>query len=278
MLATGTALLREALETRRAIGAFTTYNLEFTEAIIGAAVRLGRPVIVQVGAGAFDYADREALAAMTLAMAAKSRVAVGIHLDHSHDLDEIGCCIALGYSSVMIDGSALPFEENIDITRAAVALAQDCGLWVEGELGAIGGNENVSVGADPEAAMTDPAMVRAFIDETGVDALAVAVGNVHGISTAVEIDLARLNAIRIQSTVPLVLHGASGLPDALIHAAIGLGVAKINVNTELRRAFLDGVRQGLNRNGGDSIDEVMRPARDAMEKVVERKLELLWRA
>jgi fructose-bisphosphate aldolase class II/tagatose 1,6-diphosphate aldolase GatY/KbaY len=149
---------------------------------------------------------------------------------------------------------------------------------VEGELGAIGGNENVSVGADPEAAMTDPAMVRAFIDETGVDALAVAVGNVHGISTAVEIDLARLNAIRIQSTVPLVLHGASGLPDALIHAAIGLGVAKINVNTELRRAFLDGVRQGLNRNGGDSIDEVMRPARDAMEKVVERKLELLWRA
>ncbi len=276
MLARGIGLLTAAVERGYALGAFTTYNLEVTQGIIAAAERLGKPVIVQAGAGAFSYAGRGPLAAMSLAMAASSRVAVGIHLDHSRNLEEIASCIELGYSSVMIDGSFLPIEANIAITRAAVDLAHGSGVWAEGELGAIGGDENVSVGANPESTMTDPAMVRTFVEETGVDALAVAVGNVHGISTPVEIDLARLSAIHRECTVPLVLHGASGLPDEVIRTVVGLGVAKINLNTELRRAFFEGLRDGLKGAEADSFDAVMRPARDAVEQIVESKLRLLW--
>jgi len=275
MLARGIELLRAARQDGHALGAFTTYNLECTQAIIAAAERLRKPVIVQAGAAAFAYAGREPLAAMVLAIAATSPVAVGVHLDHSRNLEEIASCIALGYTSVMIDGSNLPFEGNIAITREAVTLAHDSGVWVEGELGAIGGDENISVNADHTSQMTDPELVRTFVNETGVDALAVAVGNVHGITTAAEIDLARLSAVQDESSVPLVLHGASGLPDEVLRAVVRLGVAKINVNTELRRAFFDGLRDGLSTAEGDSIDAVMRPARRAVEQVVERKLALL---
>jgi tagatose 1,6-diphosphate aldolase GatY/KbaY len=275
MLARGIESLRAARQDGHALGAFTTYNLECTQAIIAAAERLRKPVIVQAGAAAFAYAGREPLAAMVLAIAATSTVAVGVHLDHSRNLEEIASCISLGYTSVMIDGSNLPFEGNIAITREAVTLAHDSGVWVEGELGAIGGDENISVDADPTSQMTDPEVVRTFITETGVDALAVAVGNIHGITKAAEIDLARLSAVQDESSVPLVLHGASGLPDEVLRAVVRLGVAKINVNTELRRAFFDGLRDGLSSAKGDSIDAVMRPARRAVEQVVERKLTLL---
>ena len=275
MLARGTQLLRAARQDGHALGAFTTYNLECTQAIIAAAERLRTPVIVQAGAAAFAYAGREPLAAMVLAIAAKSPVAVGVHLDHSRDLEEIASCIALGYTSVMIDGSNLPFKSNIAITREAVTLAHDSGVWIEGELGSIGGDENISINADRTSQMTDPELVRTFINETGVDALAVAVGNVHGITTDVEIDLARLRAVQDETSVPLVLHGASGLQDEVLRAVVRIGVAKINVNTELRRAFFDGLRHGLSTAEGDSIDAVMRPARRAVEQVVEKKLTLL---
>ena len=151
-----------------------------------------------------------------------------------------------GYSSVMVDGSHLPFEENIELTRAAVALAHPSGAWVEAELGAIPGDEDVSTDAAPAQAMTDPVEAAEFIARTGVDALAVAVGNVHGLtSTPVSLDLDRLAAIRDAVPVPLVLHGASGLPDQQLSGAIQRGVAKININTELRQAYLAAVASVL---------------------------------
>ncbi len=179
----------------------------------------------------------------------------------------------------MIDGSALPFEENISVSRAAVTVAHEAGVWVEGELGAIHGNEDCSVRVTSASPRTDPKAVRTFVSETGVDALAVAVGNVHGVTTdPVRIDLALLKAIRDECPVPLVLHGASGLSIDLIRAVVRLGVAKINVNTELRRAYLDGLRDGLDTLSGDSIDAATRPAREAAEQVVASKLTLLWPA
>jgi ketose-bisphosphate aldolase len=279
MLAQGPALLRDAVRGGHALGAFSTYNLELTQAIIAGAERVDRPVIVQAGSSAFSYSGLKPLAAIALALAASSRVPVGVHLDHSRDLDEITACIALGYSSVMIDGSGLAFEENISLSRAAVTIAHEAGVWVEGELGAIQGNEDRSVDATPASPRTDPNTVRTFVRETGVDALAVAVGNVHGVTNdPVRIDLALLKAIRDECPAPLVLHGASGLSDVLIRAVIKLGVAKINVNTELRRSYLDGLRSGLDTVSDDSIDAAMRPAREAAEQLVASKLELLWPA
>jgi tagatose 1,6-diphosphate aldolase GatY/KbaY len=163
------------------------------------------------------------------------------------------------------------------VSRAAVKIAHEAGVWVEGELGAIQGNEDCSVDATSASARTDPNAVRSFVRETGVDALAVAVGNVHGVTTdPVQIDLALLKAIGDECPVPLVLHGASGLPSDLIRAVIRSGVAKINVNTELRRSYLDGLRDGLDTLSSDSIDAAMRPAREAAEHVVASKLKLLW--
>jgi len=277
MLARGPGLLQTAVRGGHALGAFSTYNLELTQAIIAAAERMDRPVIVQAGSSAFSYAGREPLAAISLALAASSRVQVGVHLDHSRDLGEIMACIALGYTSVMIDGSAFPFDENIAVSRSAVALAHEAGVWVEGELGPIQGNEDASMETTSAPHLTDPNAVRTFVLETGVDALAVAVGNVHGVTTdPVRIDFGRLKAIRDECSVPLVLHGASGLSDDVLRAVLRLGVAKINVNTELRRAYLDGLRNGLDTLKGDSIDAALRPGRDAAEQVVMRKLELLW--
>jgi tagatose 1,6-diphosphate aldolase GatY/KbaY len=269
--------LDAAMNAGNALGAFSTYNLEFTQAIIAAAERVDRPVIIQAGAGAFAYSGRGPLAAMALGLAAESRAAVGVHLDHSKDLGEIEACLALGYSSVMIDGSGLDFDDNVALTRSASSLAHSAGAWIEGELGAMDGNEDVSRHVNPAQHFTDPESVRTFVRETGVDALAVAIGNVHGVSKdPVQIDFERLGAIKEQCTVPLVLHGASGLSDEVIRRAVSLGVAKVNLNAELRRAFFDALRKSLLSSESDSVSAIMRPARDAVEHAVADKLMLLW--
>jgi fructose-bisphosphate aldolase class II/tagatose 1,6-diphosphate aldolase GatY/KbaY len=184
---------------------------------------------------------------LALDAAAASSARLGVHLDHSRDLDEITACLEAGYTSVMVDGSHLPFAENIALTREAVRRARKHGAWVEAELGALPGDEDVSTNAAmAPAAMTDPSQAAVFVAETGVDALAVAVGNVHGFTaTPVRLDLDRLAAIHAAVPVPLVLHGASGLPQDQLLSALSRGVAKINVNAELRRAYLQAVSAEL---------------------------------
>ena len=155
-------------------------------------------------------------------------------------------CLDAGYSSVMIDGSHLSFEENIRFTHEAATLAHSAGAWIEAELGAVPGDEDVSTNALPSQTMTDPRQARDFVERTGIDALAVAVGNVHGFTAnPVTLDLERLNAIAAQCPVPLVLHGASGLPPEQLRGALSCGVAKVNVNAELRRAYLSAVERSL---------------------------------
>ncbi|WP_405539382.1 class II fructose-bisphosphate aldolase [Streptomyces sp. NBC_00075] len=242
----GADLLAAAREGT-AIPGFVAYNLETVQGIVAAAEATGRPVLLQAGSSAFKHAGREALMTLALDAARRSSARIGVHLDHSRELDEIAACVEAGYTSVMVDGSHLPFAENVALTRKAVELAHDAGVWVEAELGALAGDEDVSTDAVAAGGtMTDPEQAAEFVAATRVDALAVAVGNVHGFTAEpVRLDLDRLAAIRDAVPVPLVLHGASGLPEEQLRGALARGVAKVNVNAELRRAYLRAVRDAL---------------------------------
>ncbi|MFI0728225.1 ketose-bisphosphate aldolase [Streptomyces sp. NPDC021225] len=247
MLLHGTDALTAAAREGRAIPGFVAYNLETVQGIVAAAETAGRPVLLQAGSSAFKHAGREALMALALAAARRSDAELGVHLDHSRDLEEITACVEAGYTSVMVDGSHLPFAENVALTRKAVERAHAAGVWVEAELGALAGDEDVSTDARAAGgSMTDPEQAAEFVAATGVDALAVAVGNVHGFTAEpVRLDLDRLERIRDVVPVPLVLHGASGLPEEQLLGAVRRGVAKVNVNAELRRAYLDAMAAAL---------------------------------
>jgi ketose-bisphosphate aldolase len=273
MLVRGSAPLQAAHAERRAIAAFSVYNLEQVQAVCRAATGERTHAIIQAGSSAFAYAGRAPLAALAVAAAHECDAQLGVHLDHSHDLEEIQACLEAGYSSVMIDGSGLAFDQNVALTSRVVELAHSFGAWVEAELGAVAGDEDRS--AEVLASeMTSPSLAEAFVEVTAVDALAVAVGNVHGIpAKSVSLDLERLAAIRERTNLPLVLHGASGLPDDQVRAAIGLGVAKVNVNTELRRAYrAAAIELASDPPGGDGLSDLLAPVIDAVEAVARHKL------
>ncbi|MCT9083855.1 class II fructose-bisphosphate aldolase [Streptomyces fulvoviolaceus] len=270
----GLKALTTAYENGRALPGFVAYNLETVQGIVAAAeANPDHPVLIQAGAGPFKHAGREPLMRLALDAATASSAALGVHLDHSRDLDEITACLRAGYTSVMVDGSHLPFAENIALTREAVRRARDHGAWVEAELGALAGDEDVSTNATATAtAMTDPAQAAEFVAETAVDALAVAVGNVHGFTaTPVRLDLDRLSAIHTTVPVPLVLHGASGLPEDQLLGSLARGVAKINVNAELRRAYLQAVSAQLpTALPGSDVVSLWSAGRDAVTKAASR--------
>jgi tagatose 1,6-diphosphate aldolase GatY/KbaY len=272
----GTGTLTRAYREGWALGAFSTYTQEITQAICRAAEDAGRPVVVQAGASAFVHAGLEELAAQAVLAADLATVPVGVHLDHSRDLAQIEACLRAGYTSVMVDGSHLSFEDNVALTREAVALAAAHGAWVEGELGAIPGDEDVSQ-STAAGELTDPARAAEFTARTGIDALAVAVGNVHGTAAGpTPLDLDRLAAIRAVVAVPLVLHGASGLPVDELHAARALGVAKVNVNTELRVAFLAALTESLPEvTPGADVARALGRAREGVQGVVRTKISAL---
>ncbi|MFE9442836.1 class II fructose-bisphosphate aldolase [Streptomyces sp. NPDC006602] len=277
MLLTGTAGLKAlttAYKTGRALPGFVAYNLETVQGIVAAAeAHPTHPVLIQAGSSPFKHAGRDALMRLALDAAAASPAPLGVHLDHSRDLDEISACLRAGYTSVMIDGSHLAFAENIALTREAVRRARDHGAWVEAELGALAGDEDVSMNATATPTpLTDPSQAAEFVAETGVDALAVAVGNVHGFTAhPVRLDLDRLAAIHATVPVPLVLHGASGLPEPQLLAALTHGVAKINVNAELRRAYLQAVSTQLPTSlPGSDVVSLWSAGRDAVTKTATR--------
>ncbi|MEU6141220.1 class II fructose-bisphosphate aldolase [Streptomyces sp. NPDC047081] len=267
MLLHGTDALKQAAAAGHALPGFVAYNLETVQGITAAAEVSGRPVLIQAGSSPFKHAGREALMRLALDAAEDSAARLGVHLDHSRDIDEITVCLRAGYTSVMVDGSHLPFAENIALTREAVRRARDHGVWVEAELGALAGDEDVSTDAVAHrTAMTDPRQAAEFVAATGVDALAVAVGNVHGFTKdPVRLDLDRLAAIHEAVPVPLVLHGASGLPGGELHGALARGVAKVNVNAELRRAYLEAVRASLpDALPGSDVVSLWAAGRDAV--------------
>lgn len=269
-------ILKRADEGGWAVGAFNCNNMEIVQAIMRAAAAENAPVILQASQGAIKYAGLDFIVAMVRQAVAETRVPVALHLDHGTSFGQVVRCLRAGFSSVMFDGSQLPFAENVAQSRRVVETAHLVGVSVEAELGRIGGTEDDIHVDEGDALFTDPEEAREFVAQTGVDALAVAVGTAHGRYKGVpKLDFERLRAIRARVPVPLVLHGSSGVPGEAIREAVRLGVSKVNIDTDIRQRFTDAVRRVLAADPRE-IDprRVLGPAREAATEVIREKIRL----
>jgi fructose-bisphosphate aldolase class II len=273
MLVSGRELLAWAVERRCAAGSFNTYNIEITRAIIGAAEAKGLPVFLAIGAGALDYAGFGVLTEASLQAAREAAVPVAVHLDHAPDVATLARCAGAGFTSLMIDGHRLPFVSNVSLCQAAVEASG--GVAVEAELGGVPGTEDASGAHVHDIPMTDPGEAARFVAETGVESLAIAIGNAHGVYAGEpHLDFERLAALRDAVSVPLVLHGASGIADGDIRRCIDMGIRKINVNTEIRQAMFESLGASLGSVGGYDVTKLLGGAVQAMQAVVAEKLEV----
>ncbi len=269
-------LLQKADQGGYALGAFNCNNMEIVQSIVGAAEAESAPVIIQASQGAIKYAGLNYIIALVRQAADGTAVPVVLHLDHGTSFEQVMQCIRFGFTSVMYDGSSLPLEENIARTKKVVEIARVFGVSVEAELGRIGGTEDDISVRDRDALFTDPSEAEKFVAETDVDALAVAIGTAHGqYKGEPELDFARLEEINRRISCPVVLHGSSGVPDESITRAIELGVRKINIDTNIREAFVGAMREALNDKPAE-IDprKVLGPARDAATEVIRKKIRL----
>ncbi|MGQ9478263.1 MAG: class II fructose-bisphosphate aldolase [Candidatus Bipolaricaulia bacterium] len=279
-LVTSKELFAQAQKERFAIGAFNANNMEQVQAIVEVAQEEHAPVILQVSQGAIRYAGLEYAAGLVKLAAASVDVPVVLHLDHGTSFEQNIQCLRAGFTSLMFDGSALPYEENVAITKRICEIAHAVGIPVEAELGRV---LQAKDGATPEevmAAMTDPEQARDFIEKTGADSLAVAVGSVHAMrAQEAELDLERIEAIRERTGVPLVLHGSSGVKEESIRGAIARGICKINVATYLNQAFVQGLREGLAKDP-DEVDprKFLTLAKQYLKEAVREKIRLFGSA
>ena len=264
-------ILDDARANGRAVAALNFYNAETLRAHIDAANECNASIILQTTESTINYLGIDLIVAMAGAAAAEMAHPVALHLDHGGSFELAKRCIEAGYSSVMIDGSKLPFEENIELTRRVVDIAHAAGVSVEGELGHVtqnADNENIS------DFFTRPEDAKAFVEGTGVDALAVAIGTAHGFYKGeVKLDLPRLREIReVVGDVSLVLHGGSGVPDELMREAIRCGIAKINFGTELKNAFTLAVKKSLVESDDIDLRRTFAPAIKAVQRVSASKI------
>ncbi|MET9346895.1 class II fructose-bisphosphate aldolase [Streptomyces termitum] len=267
-------LVRRARAAGTGTGAFNVLQLEHAQAIVAGAERADRPVVLQISENTVRYHGAlEPVAVACLALARAAKVPVAVHLDHAENPGLVHEAVALGLGSVMFDASKLPYEENVAATRAVVDHCHRHGVAVEGELGEVGGKG----GAHDPGVRTDPGEACAFVAATGVDALAVAVGSVHQMVTRdAVLDLGLITRLRDAAGVPLVLHGSSGVPDALLTRAVAAGMTKVNVSTHLNKAFTRAVRGHLAAHPED-VDprRYLTPARTAVAAEVTHLLGLL---
>lgn len=258
----------------RAVAALNFYNAETLRAHIDAANAERAPLILQTTEATIDYLGIDLAVAMARAAAVEIEKPVALHLDHGASFELAERCIRHGYSSVMIDGSKLPFEENIRLTRLVAGLAHRHGVSVEGEIGHVAQNAD---GGDISEFFTKPEDARRFVEKTGVDALAVAVGTAHGFYKGeVNIDFARLREIRdaVGGRAALVLHGGSGVPEDLLRQAIRDGIRKVNFGTELKNAFTLAVRERLSATDDIDLRRTFAPAVAAVREVSRAKIRI----
>jgi len=300
MLATLSTILKKAHKNNYAVGAFNINNLEMLQAVMAAAEQEKSPVIISTSEGAISYAGMDELGALVHLASKKTKLPVVFHLDHGKDPSLVERAIKSGwYTSVMFDGSSLPYKENLKTTKRLATLAHKHGISLEAELGSIAGIEDfVSVEAR-DAHFTNPEEAQKFVQATGCDALAIAIGTSHGaykFKESSNLDFKRLQEIQNLVSVPLVLHGASGIPadvkkictdygckideakgvaDAHIKKAIKLGINKVNIDSDLRIAFDAGVRRFLSENP-EVIDprKILEPAKDLITQTVRKKMKL----
>ncbi len=302
-LVTGGVILTAARAGKYGVGAFNSNNLETTQAVLEVAESLKSPVILQISEGARKYAGTETLAHMMADMASRVSVPVAIHLDHGSSFESCKTAIDAGFTSVMIDASHDVFEENIRVTKEVVDMAHARGVTVEAELGRLGGiEEHVDVSAE-DAFLTDPNEALEFIQRTGIDYLAVAIGTSHGAYKGKGrpfIDHTRIEKIASLTPIPLVMHGASGVPTWLVERfkaaggeigdAAGIhdedvsrstqnGIGKVNIDTDLRLAFATAVREVMNASPKEfDPRKILGPAKDLMKEIASHRMKVLGSA
>lgn len=246
-LVTTREMLKDAQKNHYAIGAFNIENMEMAQAVIAAAEAQRAPVMIQTTPGTLRYAAPATYQSIVASLAKNASVPVAIHLDHGESYEMAARCLMAGYTSVMIDGSRLSFEGNIEVSRRVVDLAALNDVPVEAELGKVGGKEDDL--KDEGSAYTEPDKAAEFVERTGIYSLAVAIGTAHGIYKVKPVlDVERLKDIRKVVDIPLVLHGASGLTDDQVRACVKEGICKVNFATELRVAYTKGVAEALKEN------------------------------
>ncbi|MBN2070884.1 MAG: class II fructose-1,6-bisphosphate aldolase [Candidatus Krumholzibacteriota bacterium] len=282
-----------------AVGAFNINNMEFVQAITDAAEELNSPAILAVSQGAIKYAGFENIVSLVRTASETKKIKISLHLDHGKDMKIIERCVNDGFTSVMIDGSDLPFDENVALTRKVVDMARPKGVSVEGELGRLAGIEDHVSVSKKDATYTDPDEAATFVEQTGVDSLAVAIGTSHGaykFKGEAKLAMDRLTEIAGKVAIPLVLHGASGVnqdhvrignengaklmdargvPDEAITEAVGRGICKVNIDTDMRIAFTVFIRKAMNEKP-EAFDprKYLGAGRDAIVEVVKYKMRL----
>ncbi|MBI4252980.1 class II fructose-bisphosphate aldolase [Candidatus Uhrbacteria bacterium] len=302
MLVTSKELLQKAHRGHYAVPAFNVDNLEMLQAVVSAAESTRSPIIIATSESSLEYAGFRNLRAL-IYLAAEGKAPLALHLDHGKDLDLIKRCIDGGWTSVMFDGSDLPYEENVKKTKMIVGWAKKRGISVEAELGALGVDEDLT--KEGSVHFTDPDKAVDFVKRTGIDSLAISIGTAHGPFKAkdgVRLDFKRLAEIKERTRMPLVLHGASGIPskllriahnqcdivhdcvrtdgargvsDAAVRKAIRLGINKVNVGTDLRLAFVAGMRRALLEHTRYTDErKILAEAYDLVKEVALQKIKL----
>lgn len=261
----------ELINARRhgyAIGAFNTNNLEVTKAICAAAAKFHHPIIIQTTPSAIEYAGLNCLFDIIRDEIENSKIKAVIHLDHAKDFEIIQRCIEIGYKSIMFDGSKYDFDENVAMTEKVVNFAHRHGVSVESEVGVISHEEGGRLSGNSRLSV--PLEVKKFVDLTGTDSIAVSVGNEHGAPKDEKIDLDLLRQIGEIVEIPLVMHGASGLSLGDIRHAIDCGVAKFNIDTNIRHAFI----KPIEKSHADDPREAIKEGMEEVEKVVEKYIKI----
>ncbi len=276
MLVNLNAVLQPALRDRYAVGLFNAVNLEMTNAIMDAAECLRAPVIMGTAEILLEAGSLKEVAAMVKARAEHSPVPVVLHYDHGLTFEKCIEALQLGYTSVMYDCSSAPYEENVTRVAEIVRIAHAMGASVEGELGHVGDNEGAGKLTQPSDYYTDPQMAEDYVRRTGVDALAIAVGNAHGdYKFPPKLDFDRIARIREAVNIPLVLHGGSGLSNDDFREAIRRGIAKVNIFTDISKAQVKGMQEGLAAGVNNGFDMTPYEVR-AIRAVVEEKMNLFF--
>ncbi|RYJ16426.1 tagatose bisphosphate family class II aldolase [Rahnella variigena] len=269
-------MLLAAQRDSYAVPAFNVHNLETVQVVAETAAAMSSPVILAGTPGTFSYAGTDYLISICHEAARRYRIPLALHLDHHEDLRDIESKVRAGIRSVMIDASHFPLADNIKQVSEAVRLCHGFDASVEAELGRLGGQEDDLVVEEGDSYFTDPIVAKHFVEATRIDSLAVAIGSAHGLYQGEpKLDFTRLGQIRQQVDIPLVLHGASGIPEEMIYRAIGLGICKVNVATELKIAFADAVKAYFAEHP-DANDprKYIVPGKLAMQKVVEEKIRI----
>ncbi|WP_252236580.1 tagatose bisphosphate family class II aldolase [Clostridium sp. CH2] len=269
-------MLLKAQKEGYAVPAFNIHNLETLQVVVDTAMKMRSPVIIAGTPSTIEYAGAAYIEAMAEVAARKYDIPIAIHLDHFEDIDEIKRNIDIGFRSCMIDASKEEFEVNIEKVKEVVEYAHEYDATVEAELGKLGGKEDDLIVSEKDSMYTNPDDAAEFVERTGVDSLAVAIGTAHGLYKGkAKLDFERLKDIRSKVHVPLVLHGASDVPDELVKKAISLGICKVNIATDLKIPFSDAVKEYFKENpNANDPRKYMTPGKEAMEKIVENKIKV----